>query len=35
MDGEMILSALETGKRTREIVTAPACGLTLLRVRYD
>jgi tRNA pseudouridine38-40 synthase len=35
MDSEMISSALETGTRTREIVTAPACGLMLLRVRYD
>jgi tRNA pseudouridine38-40 synthase len=35
MDSEMISRAIETGTRTREIVTAPACGLTLLSVRYD
>jgi tRNA pseudouridine38-40 synthase len=35
MSREMMLRALETGERTPSIVTAPACGLTLLRVRYD
>lgn len=35
MSPEMLARALETGERTQSIVTAPACGLTLLRVRYD
>jgi tRNA pseudouridine38-40 synthase len=35
MSREMISHALETGERSKQIVTAPACGLTLLRVQYD
>ncbi|HEY0546646.1 MAG TPA: tRNA pseudouridine(38-40) synthase TruA [Pyrinomonadaceae bacterium] len=32
---EIIARAIETGTRPHSIVTAPACGLTLLSVRYD
>lgn len=35
MTVEMIAQAIETGERASAIVTAPACGLTLVRVRYD
>jgi tRNA pseudouridine38-40 synthase len=35
MNREMIAQAIETGMRARAIVTAPACGLTLLCVQYD
>ncbi|MBV9210899.1 MAG: tRNA pseudouridine(38-40) synthase TruA [Acidobacteria bacterium] len=35
IDSQIISKAIETGTRPREIVTAPACGLTLLSVRYD
>jgi tRNA pseudouridine38-40 synthase len=31
---DAVLSAIEQGQRPREASTAPACGLTLLRVRY-
>jgi tRNA pseudouridine38-40 synthase len=37
--GELILAdlkqAIDSGERPVKIVTAPACGLTLWRVRYD
>jgi tRNA pseudouridine38-40 synthase len=35
LDAEAITAALETGKRPLAAVTAPACGLTLLHVRYE
>ncbi|HEU4836678.1 MAG TPA: tRNA pseudouridine(38-40) synthase TruA [Pyrinomonadaceae bacterium] len=35
LDREAILAALKTGIRPTEAVTAPACGLTLLSVRYE
>ena len=34
LDGDGIKQALETGSRPAAAVTAPACGLTLLSVRY-
>ena len=34
LDGDAIKEALETGNRPTAAVTAPACGLTLLSVRY-
>jgi len=35
LDRDAILAALETGVRPTAAVTAPACGLTLLAVRYE
>lgn len=35
LDHDEIVQALETGRRPLAAVTAPACGLTLLRVRYE
>jgi len=35
LDLDSIIAALETGNRPLAAVTAPASGLTLLRVRYD
>jgi tRNA pseudouridine38-40 synthase len=35
LDQAAIVAALETGTRPLAAVTAPACGLTLLSVRYD
>ncbi len=35
LDRDAISAALETGARPMAAVTAPACGLTLLSVRYD
>ena len=35
LDREAISEALETGSRPAAAVTAPACGLTLLSVRYE
>ncbi len=35
LDSEAITQAIETGRRPLAAVTAPAHGLTLLRVRYD
>ena len=35
LDHDAITEALETGNRPLAAVTAPACGLTLLRVRYE
>ena len=35
LDCDAIREALETGKRPLAAVTAPACGLTLLHVRYE
>lgn len=35
LDREAILAAIETGTRPLAAVTAPACGLTLLSVRYE
>ena len=35
LDRDSISEALETGKRPLAAVTAPACGLTLLHVRYE
>lgn len=35
LDRESISKALETGSRPTAAVTAPACGLTLLSVRYE
>jgi tRNA pseudouridine38-40 synthase len=35
LDCEAIGEALETGARPTAAVTAPACGLTLLSVRYE
>ena len=32
---ESIAQAIKSGDRPLAVVTAPACGLTLLRVRYD
>ena len=35
LDADAIAEALETGRRPVAAVTAPACGLTLLSVRYE
>jgi len=35
LDRDAIIAAVETGTRPIAAVTAPACGLTLLSVRYD
>lgn len=35
LDRDAIIAAVETGARPMAAVTAPACGLTLLSVRYD
>ena len=35
LDRDAIIEALETGARPAAAVTAPACGLTLLSVRYQ
>jgi tRNA pseudouridine38-40 synthase len=35
LDRDAIIAAVETGARPRAAVTAPACGLTLLSVRYQ
>jgi len=35
LDPDEITEALETGNRPQPAVTAPACGLTLLHVRYE
>ena len=35
LDRDAIIAAVETGVRPTAAVTAPACGLTLLSVRYD
>ena len=35
LDHDAIIAAVETGTRPIAAVTAPACGLTLLSVRYD
>jgi tRNA pseudouridine38-40 synthase len=35
LDYDSVKEALETGNRPTMAVTAPACGLTLLSVRYD
>jgi tRNA pseudouridine38-40 synthase len=35
LDCDAIGEALETGNRPLAAVTAPACGLTLVRVRYE
>ena len=35
LEPETIAQVIESGERPLAIVTAPACGLTLLRVRYD
>src|SRR5689334_1139176 len=35
LDGDAISKALRTGIRPTEAVTAPACGLTLVSVRYE
>jgi len=35
LDHDLITEALENGNRPLAAVTAPACGLTLLRVRYE
>ena len=35
LERESIIAALETGERPLAAVTAPACGLTLLHVRYE
>lgn len=35
LDLESVMLAIESGVRPQSVVTAPACGLTLLRVRYD
>jgi len=35
LDREAISKALKTGSRPTAAVTAPACGLTLLSVRYE
>lgn len=35
LDRDDIIAAVETGARPMAAVTAPACGLTLLSVRYD
>ena len=35
LNRDLISEALETGNRPLAAVTAPACGLTLLRVRYE
>lgn len=35
LDREAVIEALETGNRPTAAVTAPACGLTLLSVRYE
>lgn len=35
LDRDAIIAAVETGARPTAAVTAPACGLTLLSVRYD
>lgn len=35
LDGNAIIEALQTGRRPTAAVTAPACGLTLLSVRYE
>ena len=35
LDREAIIAAVETGARPTAAVTAPACGLTLLSVRYQ
>ena len=35
IERESVALAISSGKRPLAVVTAPACGLTLLRVRYD
>lgn len=35
LDEADIVSAIDSGQRPLAVVTAPSCGLTLLRVRYD
>ncbi|HEU5130937.1 MAG TPA: tRNA pseudouridine(38-40) synthase TruA [Pyrinomonadaceae bacterium] len=35
LDRDAVLNALETGSRPAAAVTAPACGLTLVSVRYE
>src|SRR5262249_5547148 len=35
LDRDAIIAAVETGARPTAAVTAPACGLTLLSVRYQ
>src|SRR5262249_2364515 len=35
IDRDTIIAAVETGARPTAVVTAPACGLTLLSVRYN
>ncbi len=35
IDMQVIADAIVLGQRPLEVVTAPACGLTLLHVKYD